>query len=479
MPTSTSGAVTRPRLALLVAAWLVVYGALVALDHATLRSNAFDLSVFDYALWSTTHGPRPGYVPFYGQTLNSHHFMPTLWTLWPLHLAVPSPWLLIAVQLLAMAAAGWQLAKVSAARLPRLAAFAIVAAFLFSRRAHGVITSVFYIECLEPVLIFGAIASIAARRWIPYWICVVLALGCKEDMPIYIASLGLLLALDGSTRRIGIATIGLSIVWMAFAIKVFVPWARALDGFAPDYAFVVDRYGESPLWDSLARLARWETMRRLASLTLMAGFMCWVRPRWLLVAMPAIVLNLAAKDEALQSGLIGHYLWPILPFLFLSAVEGAAYAHARWPRALRVWAVVLLIAIVADNPIFRPSYLASRLADWEAAAEIRLALGALPENAAVLAQPQLIPHIAKRHDIEAIGRQLRTPIEYPDVIVLSRLGSQWPLTDSDFDRIVSGFDLDPRYVRSPAAPPALAMFTRREDRASEAPPETKRHPAPR
>jgi hypothetical protein len=39
-----------------VVLWLATYPALLALRHLTLRTNGYDLSAFDYALWSSLHG---------------------------------------------------------------------------------------------------------------------------------------------------------------------------------------------------------------------------------------------------------------------------------------------------------------------------------------------------------------------------------------------------------------------------------------
>ena len=46
--------------------------------HRSLHTNAFDLSVFDYALWSTATGGPVAYVPMFRHSLFAQHFMPTL-----------------------------------------------------------------------------------------------------------------------------------------------------------------------------------------------------------------------------------------------------------------------------------------------------------------------------------------------------------------------------------------------------------------
>ena len=422
---------------MLIAAWVGVFLSLILLDHFTLRTNGFDLSVFDYALWSTTHGPRLGFIPFYHLSLSSFHVMPTLWLLWPAHFILPSPVLLIAVQVTAVALAAVYLARQANSAVPRLAAFALVAAFLFSRRSYGATTSVFYVECLEPLLVFGFVwATTQKQRWL-YWAIVLLALGCKEDMALYIASYGVLLMVSPETRTRGIATLVLSLAWVALAVNVVIPWSRTVDGVPPAYTFIVDRYGDAPIGDSLQRLFRFDLARRLLSLTLIVGWICWLRPKWLLVAAPAVLVTVAAKDETLQSGLVGHYLFPILPFVFLAALDGAAYLQAKSPKLLRAWAIVLLIGVVADNPIFAPAYLRSRLRDLQATSEVRTVLADIPRDARVLAQPQLIPHIRKRPGIECLNGEWREPEATADVVVVSTLGDQWPLDGSDVNDVIA------------------------------------------
>jgi len=429
-------------------------------DHLTLGTNAFDLSVFDYALWSTAQGWRDGLVPFLGQSLYSHHFMPTLSVLLPIYQFLPSPLFLIGVQVAAFAGAGLCVAWRARRSLPPLAAFALTAAFLLGRRAHGMSNSVFYVECLEPVLLFGAVWAGEKRRFVLYGVFLLLALGCNENVALYTAAYGLVLMVQRSTRPLGLATLAISVLWAVVAVRVIIPAERALDGLPFDYAFVTERYGEAPVAESIGRLFRFEALRRVLSLTLMTGWICWLAPRWLIVLVPGLLLNLAAKDDALQSGLVGHYLWPVVPFLFLAAIDGAALLARHRPRALRVWATLLLIGIAVESPVLRPWRFRDAWRVHDRAAAVRTALAAIPPEASVLAQPQLVPHIAKRAAMGALGAQQLGQPATAQVVVLSRLGDQWPLSTADFDAMVRLLENDPNYVRSHTVED-LVMFTRR------------------
>ena len=184
--------------------------------------------------------------------------------LWPAHALLSSPWLLIGVQVSAFAAAALYLAREVRHRLSPLVASALIFTFLFSRRSHSVTTSVFYIECLEPILIFGFVWAAAHGRWTLYWGLLILALGCQENVALYTASYGALLMVTKPTRRIGLLTVIVSVAWALIAVSIVIPWARAADGLPPDYAFVAERYGDRPLAGRLSGSCAGK--RRVASL---------------------------------------------------------------------------------------------------------------------------------------------------------------------------------------------------------------------
>jgi uncharacterized membrane protein len=438
-----------------------VYPALLLLSFFTLRANAFDLSVFDYALWTAHEGPVAGFVPFFGHTLQAHHFMPTLFLLTPLHWVWPSPVLLILLQCAAVAVAAILLARIALEHVPPLAASAIVLAFLASRKAHSAVISTFYIESFEPALIFGFVWAAAARRWAWYWPLVGLALGCKEDVAIYVALFGVLLAVDRRTRLQGALTVVAATVWLAVAVGVAIPHAREASGLPAANPFIEARYGEPGAVGE--RLASARAVSKLAGLLAATAMLCLVAPRYLVVAIPGVLLNLAATRESLQAGLVGHYLWPILPWVFLATIEGVK--RVRWysPRVATLWLAGLAALTVLDSPLSLQS-VRSLLQDADAARIVRAELAQVPPDRSVLAQPQLIPHLPKRTRIQALGREVSSEAG-ADTILLCGLGDQWPLTAADFEAKVAWFTAHPEYRRDHQVRRPLVRFDRPADAA--------------
>jgi len=448
-------AATRNALALCASAFLI-YTALGIAGHRALHTNAFDLSVFDYALWSTATGEALAYVPMFRHSLFAQHFMPTLLLLSPLARLFDGPEWLIVLQALFHAAAAFLLYHFARRHTSDGVALALTAAFLFSRRAHGAATSVFYIESAEPLLIFGALLARESRRLIAYWVLIVLALGCKEDVALYVGVFGMVIALVERDRRTGFATAALGLA---------IPFWRGIYALDAANPFLEGRYGGVAA--AAGRLASMEAVSRLVTVLSATGFACLLAPAWTAIAIPGIVVNLAAAPETLQAGLLGHYLWPILPWLFAAAVIGigrleprailSGPPHPSWPMARWLPVAIVVVALI-DLPLPR----AIARTEWRQpsdAAEAIRQLHAIPANASVLAQPNLIPHLPRRREMHSLGVYTAGQPDDASFILLTREGDLWPFTAAQIESQVARYAADARFERLTDGP--LILFRRR------------------
>ena len=436
----------------LCAAAVLIYSGLGLAAHRSLHTNAFDLSVFDYALWTTATGGPVGYVPMFRHSLFAQHFMPTLLALSPIARLFDGPAWLIVVQALFHASAAFLLYRFARRHASGALALALTAAFLFSRRAHGAATSVFYIESAEPLLIFGALLARESRRLVAYWVLVVLALGCKEDAAIYLAVFGIVIAVVERDRRVGVATAILSVVWLGVALGVAIPFSRGLDHLDSANPFLEGRYGG--LAEAAGRLVSFSTLSRVVTVFSATGFACLLAPWWTGIALPGVLVNLAAAPGTLQSALLGHYLWPILPWLFAAAAIGGG----RIERTMRWVPLVILVVAMIDLPL--PWAIART--SWrqpDAAREVLQQLESIPVDASVLAQPNLIPHLPRRLQMHSLGVYTAGQPDDASFIILAREGDLWPFTPADIERHAARFAADPRFERLADGP--LIVFRRR------------------
>ena len=164
-----------PRVTALCAltAWLVLYVWRGVANHFSLNTNAYDLSVFDYALWSITNGQH-GAVSFLGHSIFSEHFMPVLYMLAPLHWLFPSPVLLLLLTVAAAATAAVLFKRVMDTQLdvaPWLST-ALMLLFLLSRRTHSAMAGFFYPEAFQAPLICAVVLLWQARAAFTVSTCV-------------------------------------------------------------------------------------------------------------------------------------------------------------------------------------------------------------------------------------------------------------------------------------------------------------------
>jgi uncharacterized membrane protein len=451
----------RAAVALCVAAFLV-YSALGLASHRALGTNAFDLSVFDYAIWTTASGGPLAYVPMFRHSLFAQHFMPTLLLLAPLGRVFDSPAYLIVVQALFHAAAAFLLYRFASRHTSPATgatALALTAAFLFSRRAHSAVASVFYIESAEPLLVFGALLAWSSRRLVVYGVLVVLALGCKEDVALYFAVFGIVIAVTRRDRAVGIVTTAVAAAWLLIAVAVAIPYWRGLYGLDQANPFLGGRYGLSaggalPGFDLAARILSFRALGKIVTVMSATGLVCVLAPAWMAIALIGMLVNLAAAPDTLQAGLTGHYLWPILPWLFAAAAFGAG----RAPAPVRRWLpfVILIVALI-DAPLPRAMFRAS----WRQPAdaqEVLRQLQAVPPTATVVAQPNLIPHLPRRMEIHALGVYSagQPGGEYE---LLTTVGDLWPFDEPSIRKQAEALAADP--ARQTIANGPLWIFRRR------------------
>jgi uncharacterized membrane protein len=374
--------------------------------------------------------------------------MPTLLLLSPLARIFDSPAYLIVVQSLFHAVAAFLLYRLAGRHTGPWVALALTAAFLFSRRAHSAATSVFYIESLVPLLVFAALLAWSSRRLALYGVFLVLALGCKEDIALYFAGFGAVLALRPGDRTLGLATAAVSIVWLLAAVTIAIPAWRDLYELNDFNPFLEARYGSAAT--TAGRVLSFDALARVFTVFSATGFMAAAAPAWAAIAIPGILVNLAAAPGSLQAGLLGHYLWPILPWLFAAAAMGAGRIEAAMGRRARWLPLAILAIALIDLPLPRTIV----RTPWRQTSEAREAidqLTAIPATANVLAQPNLIPHLPRRLQMHSLGVYTAGQPE-ADFVVMTKAGDLWPFDEDELEKRIAGYEADARFERLTAGP---------------------------
>jgi len=163
---------------------------------------------------------------------------------------------------------------------------------------------------------------------------------CKEDIPLAVALLGILLIWKYKLPRLGTALIIGGLLWSFLAFKVIIP--HFYPGVqANNYWYRYEALGSSPgaavanlvihPWLLFSTFFTIDRFYYLVGLVRSVGFLPLLAPEWLLPALPSLAVNLLSTDPLLYSG-VYHYNAAIIPFVMLSAIHGTRHLILIWQR---------------------------------------------------------------------------------------------------------------------------------------------------
>jgi len=332
-------------LALIMLVYAVVMSQQSILRYDTFKATAFDLGNMDQVLWNTLHG-RPFQftnqaIDWYGPpTRLAIHFELIILPLSLLYLFHADPRILLVFQTLALTSGALPVFLLTRKHLPRwplLAAF-MAGAYLLSPALLGLNIFDFHPVSLATPLLLYAMLALTYKRYVWFIIACIFAASCKEDVPLAIAMLGILLIWKYKLPRLGTTLLVGGFLWSFLAFAVIIPhfypgaqqnnfWYRyeAL-GSSPGAAIVNLIVHPWLLFTTFITLDR---LYYLGDLFRSTGFLALLAPEWLLPALPSLAVNLLSTDPLLYSG-VYHYNATIIPFIMLSSIHGARRLIMLW-----------------------------------------------------------------------------------------------------------------------------------------------------
>jgi hypothetical protein len=169
-----------------------------------------------------------------------------------------------------------------------------------------------------PLLLF-ALYAFKRRRFLAFYVLVVLALTCGVDASLAVAGLGLYLVLFSPDRRYGLIALVAGLLWTWMVISVFEPFFGAAIGdelvsYMPSQHISFGSH-------LLSRIFRPEVLQYLGEILSPISFAPLLDAPALIPALPRLVLNFLGDNPRYLS-LNGWYEFTILPFLFAAVASG-------------------------------------------------------------------------------------------------------------------------------------------------------------
>lgn len=396
--------------------------ALSSQRYATFHNRTFDLAFYARIAWGLA--VLDVREPIVGAHLAGLHLSFVLLPLGWLGRVFGTVPVLLVAQAAAYAATAFPIARLAGRRLGPLAYVAAGLAWLLSPNLGHVVPYEFHPGTLAVLPLAWLVDAVDRRDARAFVGCVVATLACREDLATVTAAAAfvawLVFRQDGQACaqrvRRGSLAIGAfvgSIAYLLFFLLVLHPrfappvgslqlhfghWGQTFPEVA---AYLVAHPGA--LYAHLTAPAR--LLYPLVVLGPFGVVLPLLRPRWLLPALPVLLVNLVSHfPTTLDLG--SHYLTPALPFVFAAAIEGAAWLAPRVPVRRRAWVMATLLVgptlvahfVAGGTPLSRDFPRSAFVRDDFSRAAERI-VARIPAGRSVQAPDALLPHLAERRKV--------------------------------------------------------------------------------
>jgi uncharacterized membrane protein len=334
---------------ILLAVVTIVYSLAMShqaiLRYATFKATAFDLGNMDQVIWNTLHGRLFQFtnqaIDWYGPpTRLAIHFEPIILPLSLLYSFGADPRILLVFQTLALASGSLPVFLLTRKIIPQwpLLAALMATAYLLAPALIGLNIFDFHPIALATPLLLYALLALEYKHYAWFLIACVLAACTKEDVPLAIAMLGILVIWKYKLPRLGLTLLIGGALWSLIAFRIIIP--HFYPGVqANNFWYRYEELGSSPgaailnlfvrPWVFFSLFFTLDRLYYLLSLVRGAGFLSLLAPEWLLPILPSLAVNLLSTDPLLYSG-VYHYNAAIIPFVMIAAIHGTRRLLALW-----------------------------------------------------------------------------------------------------------------------------------------------------
>ncbi len=355
---------------LMIVATTIVLFACSSVRHALFHSTAYDLAIFDQAIYLISQNQTP-FSSLMAVNILGDHAAFIFYPLALLYKIYPDVHWLLFVQAISLALGAWPSWSLARqAGLDEKKSIAVAAVYLLYPAVFNVNLFDFHPEVIAFPALLAAI--LAARLNKIVWFCtaIVLVLSCKAVLSLTVAAMGVWLLFFEKQRNCGLIALFLGMGWFLIATQAIVPYFNQGKEHAG-----IGRYqylGKSVLEIAanlilkphliLTRLFSWETFGYLA--LLLFPVIWWISPRHLtplISAAPMLAMNILSDIPA-QRDLIHQYSIPIFPFLLVAVIANLSdynqpefkipkifdrlrISSLSWERNIVIWSLISFLCL--------------------------------------------------------------------------------------------------------------------------------------
>jgi uncharacterized membrane protein len=394
----------------MVVGWSVLFIVLGWIRHERFGTFSFDLGIYDQAVWllSRFHDP---FVTVRGMEYFGHHVNLVTVLFVPFYWLGAGPLFLLVVQVVVQASGAIAIFLLARDRLlDRWLAVALAAVLLLNPTYQWLTWEFFHPDALAIAPLLFAYWAARTERWKLFVLFAVLAAACKEDVALAIAVIGVLVAVRGH-RKIGLITLGVSLVWYTLATRVIIPWQN---GIGPFYDGFFGDLGKNPVEvgthlathprEALELATEHDRISYLQMMFAPVAFLPLLAIPTLLVGGPMLAVNIFASFPYTRE-IRYHYSSLVLVGIILATVEAIAWVATKQPGMVRFLVGLVVATSLAATVAWGPSPISVKYrtgiwplqTDRQSAREA--AVDRVPDGAPTSAIYNLLPHLAHRDEI--------------------------------------------------------------------------------
>lgn len=327
----------------------VLAASLVSLNRYW-QHNAFwyDFGILDTTIWKLSRLELPRIInlnPPTGKIVWADHFNPSVAFLAPLYWVTDKQEVILLAQAVVVGLSAivayvitLKYVKHSAVRL------SLVTSYLgFVGLQNALYTDIHNIVfALLPLM--GVIWAIIEKRWMLYWLFLLITMGFQENMAAVAIMLGVFLIFRREKHiTIGVWTIGVGILYALLAMKVIIPWFNG-----HYYAYQPAIPTEWHEWITRFFLPADMKLRSIMLTYATFGFL----PLGTLSTVPLIVEHYLERfvlnTAATRWDLGFHYNALLSPLMFLASLEAITHIQRRniWKKILPVWGATTILVVL-------------------------------------------------------------------------------------------------------------------------------------
>jgi uncharacterized membrane protein len=475
-------------------------------------SPAEDVGIMDQAVWSIMHGQLfhqticniVNDTNCYGANGFSRfaiHFEPILFPISISYLIWPGPKMLILLQTLVVASGAFPAFWLARLRLRSESAGVVIAAlYLLYPELQQAEAGYFHAVVLTSALLLFMLYFLYTRRTLWVFVFAILAMACKEEIPVVIFMLGLWSIVFQQRWRSGLGLAALAVGWVGLDLLIFhlfSPLGHPL--LASRYSYLgsgvfeilrnVVLHPAALIKQHVLEHAHLYYIRLLFS---PVNYLSLLAPWVLILALPSVALNLLSTDPNMYQG-TAQYNAEIIPILIFATIEsfvlivfalqwitervrehsaqpqmalaGAPLSsgplpdtheprpfstlrggNPRWlqPVALALLLAFSLVSVLRHDQTYGVMPISQNFIWPQVTAHNTLAqhfINMIPSDASVSAQSSLVPHLSQRANIYMFPYEDSSA----DYIFLDVTSDRYPYAPADYQAVVKNLLLQGNY----------------------------------